>query len=100
MIQLSAENINRTSPYQVEAIDELSVSFVTDNDELYETSMTLERKVNELEELFGSSKTNLSVGTLAVYKAEGKMNEYYDVVGNITQQLKSEYRDLVKGKVG
>ena len=30
MIRLSAENINRTSPYQVEAIDELSVSFVTD----------------------------------------------------------------------
>ena len=80
--------------------DKEYVSFVTDNDELYETSMTLERKVNELEELFGSSKTNLSVGTLAVYKAEGKMNEYYDVVGNITQQLKSEYRDLVKGKVG
>ncbi|MBO6242922.1 MAG: hypothetical protein J6O61_19155 [Butyrivibrio sp.] len=80
--------------------DKEYVSFVADNEELYEISLVLEGKVNELEELFGSSKTNLSVGTMAVYKAEGKMNEYYDVVGNITQQLKTEYRDLVKDKVG
>lgn len=30
MICLSADNINRTSPYQVKAIDELSLTFTTD----------------------------------------------------------------------
>jgi len=36
MIQLSAENINLTAPYQVETINDLSVSFVTDNDVCYD----------------------------------------------------------------
>ena len=36
MIRLSAENINRTSPYKVETIDELSVSFVTNNGVCYD----------------------------------------------------------------
>ena len=36
MIQLSAENINRTAPYRVETINDLSVSFVTDNEVCYD----------------------------------------------------------------
>ncbi|WP_022772907.1 hypothetical protein [Butyrivibrio sp. AE2015] len=80
--------------------DKEYVSFVADNEDMYEASMVLEKRVNELEELFGSSKSNLAVGTLSVYKAEGKMGEYYDVVGKITDELKTEYRDLVKSKVG
>ena len=36
MIKLSVDHINSTSPYQVEAIDELSVSFVTDNGVCYD----------------------------------------------------------------
>ena len=76
------------------------VSYVADNDEAYEPSLMLERKLDELGDLFGSSKLNHTVGTLSVYKAEGKMYEYYNMVGEITENLKTEYRDLVKGKIG
>ncbi len=76
------------------------VSFIAENEDAFETSLDLEKRMNELGELFGSSKLNHTVGTLSVYKAEGKMYEYYNMVGNITEELKTEYRDLVKGKIG
>jgi tetratricopeptide (TPR) repeat protein len=75
------------------------VSFIADSDEAYEASMELESRMNEAEELYAASKDNLMLRTLALYKAESKMHEYYDGVGEITEEMKLTYRDLVKDKV-
>ncbi len=75
------------------------VSFIADSDEAYEASMDVESRMKEAEELYASCKDNLMFRTLAVYKAEGKMHEYYDKIGDITDEIKSTYRDIVKDKV-
>ena len=75
------------------------VSFIADSDEAYEASMELESRMKEAEELYSSSKDNLMLRTLALYKAENKMHEYYDQVDEITSQIKTTYKELVKDKV-
>ncbi len=61
--------------------------------------MDLESRMKEAEELYASSEDNLMLRTVAVYKAEGKMHEYYDKVGEIADGMKRDYRDIVKDKV-
>ena len=46
MLTLSAEHINRTAPYQVEAIDALSVSFVTDFGVCYDVGFYVDHLFN------------------------------------------------------
>ncbi len=75
------------------------VSFIADSDKAYESSMEVERRVKEAEELYASSQDNLMLRTLSVYKAEGKMHEYYNKVGELTDGMKTAYRELVKDKV-
>jgi tetratricopeptide (TPR) repeat protein len=75
------------------------VSFIADSDEAYESSMEVERRMKEAEELYGSSGDNLMLRTLSVYKAEGRMHEYYEKVADITEGMKTEYRDLIKDRV-
>ncbi len=75
------------------------VSFIADNDEAYEASMEIEKRMKEAEDLYASSEDNHRLGTLSVYKAEGKMHEYYDQVGEITDKMKLTYRELVKDRV-
>ncbi|MBP3279310.1 MAG: hypothetical protein J6M44_10185 [Butyrivibrio sp.] len=75
------------------------VSFIADNDEAYEASMEIEKRMKEAEDLYASSDENHRLGTLSVYKAEGKMHEYYDQVGEITDKMKQTYRELVKDRV-
>ncbi len=75
------------------------VSFIADSDEAYEASLSLEGRMKEAEELYASSKDNLMLRTLGVYKAEGKMHEYYDKVGEITDEMKYSYIEIVKDKV-
>jgi tetratricopeptide (TPR) repeat protein len=75
------------------------VSFIADNDEAYEASMEIEKRMKEAEDLYASSDENHKLGTLSVYKAEGKMHEYYDQVGEITDKMKQTYRELVKDRV-
>ncbi len=75
------------------------VSFIADSDEAYEASMDVESRMKEAEELYASSEDNLMLRTVAVYKAEGKMHEYYDKVGEIADGMKRDYRDIVKDKV-
>ena len=75
------------------------VSFIADSDEAYEASMELESRMKEAEELYGSSDDNLMLRTLALYKSESKMHEYYNQVGEITDSMKSTYRDMVKDRV-
>lgn len=80
--------------------DKEYVSYIADNEDAYDASLTLEKRMNEAKELYSASEDNHVLGTLSVFKAEGKMHEYYEQVGNITQKLKNEYRDIVKDKVG
>ncbi len=75
------------------------VSFIADNDEAYEASMEIEKRMKEAEDLYASSDENHKLGTLSVYKAEGKMHEYYDQVSEITDKMKQTYRELVKDRV-
>lgn len=74
------------------------VAFIADNEEAYYASMDVEKRMNEAEDLYAASDDNHEIGTLAVYKAEGKMHEYYNGVGDITEGLKAEYREIVKDK--
>ncbi|MBQ7614153.1 MAG: hypothetical protein IJU77_03850 [Butyrivibrio sp.] len=74
------------------------VSFIADSDEAYEASMDLESRMKEAEELYASSQDNLMLRTLALYKAEGKMHEYYDQIGEIASGMKQNYREIVKDK--
>ena len=76
------------------------VAFVADNEDAYEPSLELEKRMDEAEDLYAASYDNHSLRTISVYKAEGKMHEYYEMVGDTTEKLKSEYRDLVKDKIG
>lgn len=76
------------------------VSYIADNEEAYEASLDLEKRMNEVKDLYGASDDNHTLGTMGVIKAEGKMHEYYEQVGSITQKLKNEYRDIVKEKMG
>ncbi len=76
------------------------VAFIADNEEAYEASLELEKRMNEAEDLYSASDDKHALGTIAVYKAEGKMHEYYQQVGDTTEELKLEYRNLVKDKIG
>ena len=74
------------------------IAFIADNDEAYEASLDIEKRMNEAEQLYAASEDNHTIGTLGVIKAEGKMHEYYDRIGEMTDNLKAEYRELVKDK--
>lgn len=76
------------------------VGFIADNEEAYEASLLLEKRMNEAEELYSAGDDKHTLGTIAVYKAEGKMHEYYQQIGDTAEALKLEYRDLVKDKIG
>jgi hypothetical protein len=78
--------------------DKEYVSFIAENEEAYEASLELEKRMNEANELFGATKENHALGTLSVYKAEGRMHEYYAMAGEMAEELKEEYRNLVKYK--
>ena len=56
--------------------------------------------MNEATELYSASAENLTLRTISIYKAEGKMHEYYEQVGNITDNLKDSYRTEVRNKIG
>lgn len=76
------------------------VAFIADNEDAYEASLELEKRMNEAEDHYCASEEKHALGTISVYKAEGKMHEYYDMIGETTKELKVEYRDLVKDKIG
>lgn len=80
--------------------DKEYVSFVAENDEVYEISLELEKRLDEANNLYSSSQDKLSLRAISVYKAEGKTHEYYEQIGERTEAIKSEYRNLVKEKIG
>jgi hypothetical protein len=78
--------------------DKEYISFIAENEDAYEASLELEKRMNEASELYAAGKENLMLKSLLVYKAEGKMHEYYEKVGSLTEQLKEDYRFIVKEK--
>lgn len=78
--------------------DKEYVSFIAENEDAYEASLELEKRMSEASELYGAGNENLLLKSLLVYKAEGKMHEYYEKVGNLTEELKDDYRFTVKEK--
>ena len=80
--------------------DEEYVEFISKNKQAYDASLELEKRMNEYSELYGASDENHTIGTLAVYKAEGKMHEYYEKIGELTENIKAQYRETVKEKTG
>ncbi|WP_029232431.1 hypothetical protein [Butyrivibrio sp. VCB2006] len=75
------------------------VAFIADNEDAYEASLELEKRMNEAEDLYSASDDKHTLGTISVYKAESKMHEYYEQVGKQTEALKLEYRNLIKDKI-
>lgn len=75
------------------------ISFIADNEEAYEASMEVEKRMKEAQELYQASEVKQRIGTLSMVKAEGRTREYYDRVGDLTDTVKADYRGLVKNKV-
>ena len=71
------------------------IAFIGSDKEAYSFSMKLEKRMNEASDLYDASEDKHLLNTLAVYKNEGKTNEYYAQVGKIAEELKEEYRNLV-----
>jgi len=80
--------------------DEEYIKYISDNKQAYDASMELEKRMNECADLYAASDENHALGTLSVYKAEGKMHEYYEKVGELTEKMKARYRETVREKTG
>ena len=91
--------IEYLSAVRMKLSDKEYVNFVADNEEVFEASLELEKRMNEALDLYGASDDRHNLGTISVIKAEGKMHEYYDMVGENTRNIKEEYRSLVREKL-
>ncbi len=78
--------------------DKEYISFIAENEDAYEASLVLEKRMNEAADLYHAGEENLMLRSLLVYKAEGKMHEYYEKIGKLTEELKEDYRFMVKEK--
>ena len=91
--------IEYLSAVRMRLSDKEYVNFIADNEDVYEASLELEKRMNEALDLYGASDDRHNLGTISVIKAEGKMHEYYDMVGENTRNIKEEYRSLVREKL-
>ena len=73
--------------------DEAYVDYVASMPEAYNDSLLLEQRMNDATKLYELSADRHLLHTIAVYKAESKMKEYYDRIRDLTEQIKTEYRD-------
>lgn len=80
--------------------DKEYVAYIAENEEAYEASLELEKRMNEAADYYSASEDKHLLGTIGIYKSEGKMHEYYDKIGTMTEVLKNEYRSIVRDKVG
>lgn len=78
--------------------DKEYISFIAENEDAYEASLELEKRMSEASELYAAGNDNLMLKSIMVFKAEGKMHEYYEKVGKLTEELKDDYRFVVKEK--
>ena len=68
------------------------LDFVADDTKAYQLSMPLESAISEAEEAYGKSREHQTIKQLMKSRADGQMNEYYDMVHVLTEELKKEYR--------
>jgi hypothetical protein len=80
--------------------DKEYVAFIAENEDAYEASLELEKRMDEANDAYASSADKHELGTISVYKAEGKRHEYYQQIGEKTELIKEQYRDIVRDKVG
>jgi tetratricopeptide (TPR) repeat protein len=80
--------------------DKEYVAFIAENEDAYEASMELEKRMDEAQDYYSSSEDKHLLGTIGVFRSEGKMHEYYDMIGATTENLKNEYRSIVRDKMG
>ncbi len=72
------------------------VAFVGEHKEARNLSLRLEQRMDEASDLYDSSTANIKLRSLELYKNGSKMSEYYDEVERLTEDMKTEYRNLVK----
>lgn len=72
------------------------IAFVGENKDARNLSLRLEQRMDEANDLYDSSSANIKLRSLELYRTGAKMTEYYEEVERLTQDMKAEYRDLVK----
>jgi tetratricopeptide (TPR) repeat protein len=72
------------------------ITFVGENKDARNISLRLEQRMDEANDLYDSSSANIKLRSLELYRTGAKMTEYYEEVERLTQDMKAEYRDLVK----
>ncbi|WP_026525526.1 MULTISPECIES: hypothetical protein [unclassified Butyrivibrio] len=72
------------------------ITFVGENKDARNLSLRLEQRMDEANDLYDSSSANIKLRSLELYRTGAKMTEYYEEVERLTQDMKAEYRDLVK----
>ena len=80
--------------------DKEYVSYIAENEDAYEASLELEKRMNEATDYYSASDDKHALNTALVFKSEGKMSDYYEMIGNMTENLKNEYRNLIREKIG
>ena len=70
------------------------LEFISDNTDATQLSLKLEQRLDEATDLYASGKDNHNLRTMAVFKSESKMAEYYSQVDKIALALKEEYRSI------
>lgn len=73
--------------------DEAYVDYIASLPEAYNDSLLLEQRMNDAMKLYDLSADRHMLHTISVYKAESKMSDYYARVHDLTESIKTEYRD-------
>lgn len=70
------------------------LSFISENPDAMQQSLKLEQRLDEANDLYASGRDNHILRTMAVFKSETKMAEYYEQLDKIAAELKSDYRSI------
>ncbi|MGN1180205.1 MAG: hypothetical protein ACI4SD_03240 [Suilimivivens sp.] len=71
------------------------VSFIADNRQYYELSLTVEKLFESARGQFEATRENRMLSALKIYKDEGNTASYYEEIDKIISSLKNEYRECV-----
>ena len=72
------------------------IAFVGEHKEARNMSLRLEQRMDEASDLYDASTMNIKLRSIELYRNGSKMSEYYDEVERLTEDMKAEYRELVK----
>lgn len=68
------------------------VAFVADHPESYSASLTLEKRVKEVEAAYADSEEKVSIDQLLRYRNEGQETNYEMALQKVLQKMKDDYR--------